>query len=98
MTLASDPTAHAAYKALFTEARWAETIGDIAGFTAAYEATLLRLQADLESGSDLDPGIDLKSVPDPEPGPNPEPVPAPTPGPDPEPARDLQLRSHALAA
>jgi predicted O-linked N-acetylglucosamine transferase (SPINDLY family) len=122
VTLASDPAAHAAYKALFTEARWAETIGDIAGFTAAYEPTLLRLQADLESGSDLDSGIDPQPVPNPVSGPNPEPVPAPTPdpdpqpvpdpvsgsnpepvpaptpGPDPEPARDLQLRSHALAA
>ena len=28
--------------------RWAETIGDIAGFTAAFEAALLRLQATLE--------------------------------------------------
>jgi predicted O-linked N-acetylglucosamine transferase (SPINDLY family) len=52
VTLASDPQAHAAYKALFTEARWAETIGDIAGFTAEFEATLLRIQADLKSGSD----------------------------------------------
>jgi predicted O-linked N-acetylglucosamine transferase (SPINDLY family) len=51
VALASDPTAHAAYKALFTEARWAETIGDIAGFTAAFEATLLRLQSDLMSGA-----------------------------------------------
>ena len=36
--------AHAAYKALFTEARWAATIGaDIAGFTAAFEASLIRI-------------------------------------------------------
>jgi predicted O-linked N-acetylglucosamine transferase (SPINDLY family) len=50
VTLAGNPTAYAAYKALFTEARWAETIGDIAGFTAAFEVTLLRLQAELASG------------------------------------------------
>ena len=50
--LASDPQAHAAYKALFTEARWAETIGDIAGFTAAFETTLRRIQADLVSDAD----------------------------------------------
>jgi predicted O-linked N-acetylglucosamine transferase (SPINDLY family) len=47
VTLASDWPGYAAYKALFTEARWAETIGDIAGFTAAYEATLLRVQNEL---------------------------------------------------
>ena len=50
VTLANDRSAYAAYKALFTEARWAETIGDIAGFTAAYEATLLRVQNDLVAG------------------------------------------------
>ena len=47
--LASNPQAHAAYKALFTEARWAETIGDIAGFTIAFETTLRRIQDDLVS-------------------------------------------------
>jgi predicted O-linked N-acetylglucosamine transferase (SPINDLY family) len=50
VTLAGDRPAYAAYKALFTEARWAETIGDIAGFTAAYEATLLRVQNELVAG------------------------------------------------
>jgi predicted O-linked N-acetylglucosamine transferase (SPINDLY family) len=49
VTLAGDPVAHAAFKAPFTEARWAATIGDIAGFTAAFEDTLLRIQADLVS-------------------------------------------------
>lgn len=52
VTLATDPQAHAGYKSLFTVARWTETIGDIAGFTAAFEVTLLRLQADLASGLD----------------------------------------------
>jgi predicted O-linked N-acetylglucosamine transferase (SPINDLY family) len=52
VALATDPTAYAAYKAQFTETRWAETIGDIAGFTAAFESTLLCLQADLESRSE----------------------------------------------
>ena len=52
VTLATEPQAYAAYKALFTEARWAATIGDIAGFTAEFEATLLRVQADLVSGND----------------------------------------------
>jgi predicted O-linked N-acetylglucosamine transferase (SPINDLY family) len=41
--LGSDPAQYAAYKALFTEAAWRESIGDIAGFTAAFEATLLGL-------------------------------------------------------
>jgi len=52
VTLANEPQAYAAYKALFTEARWAATIGDIAGFTAEFEATLLRIQADLVSHDD----------------------------------------------
>ena len=47
---AGDRLAYAAYRAKFTEARWAETIGDIAGFTDAYEATLIRIQTDLVSG------------------------------------------------
>jgi predicted O-linked N-acetylglucosamine transferase (SPINDLY family) len=50
VALAGDAQAHAAYKALFTEARWAATIGDIAGFTAAFEASLIRIQAGLASG------------------------------------------------
>jgi predicted O-linked N-acetylglucosamine transferase (SPINDLY family) len=44
---ASDFGAAATYKALFTEARWAGSIGDIAGFTTQYEATLQRVQAEL---------------------------------------------------
>jgi predicted O-linked N-acetylglucosamine transferase (SPINDLY family) len=43
ITLARDPEAHAAYKAHFTEASWAETIGDIATLTRALEATLTRI-------------------------------------------------------
>jgi predicted O-linked N-acetylglucosamine transferase (SPINDLY family) len=50
--LASEPQAHAAYKALFTEARWAKTIGDIVGFAVAFETTLRRMQADLASDDD----------------------------------------------
>jgi predicted O-linked N-acetylglucosamine transferase (SPINDLY family) len=50
VALAGDAQAHAAYRALFTEARWAATIGDIAGFTAAFEASLIRIQAGLASG------------------------------------------------
>jgi predicted O-linked N-acetylglucosamine transferase (SPINDLY family) len=42
-TLGTDPAQYAAYKALFTEAAWHETIGNIAGFTAEFEATLLSL-------------------------------------------------------
>jgi predicted O-linked N-acetylglucosamine transferase (SPINDLY family) len=52
VTLAGEPQAHADYKALFTEARWATTIGDIAGFTAEFEATLQRIQAELVSRAD----------------------------------------------
>ena len=39
----TDPAAYAAYRARFTTAAWEDTVGDIAGFTAAYEATLLRI-------------------------------------------------------
>ena len=45
--LATDTPAHARFRALFTQQRWAETIGDIAGFTDSYEATLIRIQAAL---------------------------------------------------
>ena len=45
--LATDRPAHAAFRSLFTESRWAETIGDSAGFTAQFEATLARIHAEL---------------------------------------------------
>ncbi len=45
VALATDPGEHAAYRSVVTEARWADTIGDIAGFTAQFEACLIRLQA-----------------------------------------------------
>jgi predicted O-linked N-acetylglucosamine transferase (SPINDLY family) len=45
--LAADRDAHAAYRSLFTEARWADSIGDIATFTASFESTLARLYAAL---------------------------------------------------
>jgi predicted O-linked N-acetylglucosamine transferase (SPINDLY family) len=38
--LATDPTAYAAYKAHFTAAAWAGSIGDMARFTAEFEQTL----------------------------------------------------------
>ncbi len=44
--LARDPLQHAAYRSTVTEARWADTIGDIAGFTAQFEASLIRLRAE----------------------------------------------------
>jgi predicted O-linked N-acetylglucosamine transferase (SPINDLY family) len=47
--LANDPAAYAAYRARFTREAWEATIGDIAGFTAAYEATLLGLVARAEA-------------------------------------------------
>ena len=50
--LATDPAAYTTYKALFTEARWAASIGDIEVFTAQYEATLQRIHADLVSHAD----------------------------------------------
>jgi predicted O-linked N-acetylglucosamine transferase (SPINDLY family) len=40
VSLARDPSRYAAYRALFTEQAWAATIGDIAGFTSRFEATL----------------------------------------------------------
>ena len=61
VTLAGDPLAHAGFRALFTEARWATTIGDIAGFTAEFEATLLRIQADLAS-ADPASGADARAA------------------------------------
>jgi predicted O-linked N-acetylglucosamine transferase (SPINDLY family) len=42
--LARDPAAYAGYRAHFSEERWVATIGDMARFTAAYEATLLRIR------------------------------------------------------
>lgn len=45
--LATDPASHADYKSLFTESRWAASIGDIASFTAQYEASLVRIHQDL---------------------------------------------------
>jgi predicted O-linked N-acetylglucosamine transferase (SPINDLY family) len=43
ITLARDRAAHAAYKAHFTEAAWATTIGDIGKLTRELEATLRRI-------------------------------------------------------
>ena len=43
VALGTDPALHAATRAHFTPAAWLATIGDTAGFTAAYEATLLRV-------------------------------------------------------
>jgi predicted O-linked N-acetylglucosamine transferase (SPINDLY family) len=43
VTLGTDPDLYAAYRAHFTLDAWEATIGDSAGFTAEYEATLLRL-------------------------------------------------------
>jgi predicted O-linked N-acetylglucosamine transferase (SPINDLY family) len=49
--LARDPVAYRAYKALFTTAAWQTTIGNIAGFTAEYEATIGRIVAAAKDGS-----------------------------------------------
>jgi predicted O-linked N-acetylglucosamine transferase (SPINDLY family) len=43
VALGTDPAFYAAYRARFTLDTWESTIGDSAGFTAAYEATLLGL-------------------------------------------------------
>ena len=43
IALATDATQYAAYRAHFTRTAWEATIGDSAGFTTEYEATLLRL-------------------------------------------------------
>ncbi|MGI4941905.1 MAG: hypothetical protein ACRYHQ_15320, partial [Janthinobacterium lividum] len=45
-TLATDRQAWKAYKALFTENRWAESVGNIGEFTSQYEATLTRIHID----------------------------------------------------
>jgi len=52
VALATDRQAHAAYRSLFTAGRWAETIGNIADFTAEFEATLMRIYAQLGAGGD----------------------------------------------
>ena len=41
--LANDPAAHAAYRHRFTAQAWSSTLGDIAGFAAAFEARLAAL-------------------------------------------------------
>ncbi len=41
--LANDPVRYAQYKTLFTPLAWARTIGNIADFTAAFEATWCRI-------------------------------------------------------
>jgi predicted O-linked N-acetylglucosamine transferase (SPINDLY family) len=46
--LANDPTEYARYKALFTDQAWTRTIGDIAAFTADYEATWCRIVRDAQ--------------------------------------------------
>jgi predicted O-linked N-acetylglucosamine transferase (SPINDLY family) len=43
ISLATDPAAHAAAKARFTESAWQASIGDIGAFTRGYESTLQRL-------------------------------------------------------
>jgi predicted O-linked N-acetylglucosamine transferase (SPINDLY family) len=45
VALATDPERFAEYRSLFTEANWASTIGDIAGFTHDYETTLIQIQS-----------------------------------------------------
>lgn len=47
VTLATEPPAYAAYRALLTEARWAATIGDIARFTTHIESVPERTEAGL---------------------------------------------------
>ncbi len=46
VALATDPREHAAYRSMVSEARWSDTIGDTAGFTAQLEASLIRVQAE----------------------------------------------------
>ena len=43
VALGLNPALHAATRARFTPTAWLKTIGDTAGFTAAYETTLLGL-------------------------------------------------------
>jgi predicted O-linked N-acetylglucosamine transferase (SPINDLY family) len=43
IALVNDSSRYAAFRAKFTEAAWASTIGDIAGFTRRYEAALRRV-------------------------------------------------------
>jgi predicted O-linked N-acetylglucosamine transferase (SPINDLY family) len=44
VSLANDPARYQRYKAVFTENAWGETMGDVARFTAEYEATLMRVR------------------------------------------------------
>ena len=52
VALATDADAYAAYRVRSPPARWAATIGDIAAFTAEFETTLERIQAELGDGGD----------------------------------------------
>jgi predicted O-linked N-acetylglucosamine transferase (SPINDLY family) len=48
---AHDPVAYRSYKTLFTTAAWQSTLGDIARFTAEYEATILRIVASAKAAA-----------------------------------------------
>jgi hypothetical protein len=50
--LANDPAEYAQYKALFTDQAWTRTIGNIAGFTAEYEATWSRIVREARQQTD----------------------------------------------
>jgi predicted O-linked N-acetylglucosamine transferase (SPINDLY family) len=52
---ARDPAAYQSYKALFTRAAWQTTIGDIARFTAEYEATIARIVASAKGAAPAPP-------------------------------------------
>jgi predicted O-linked N-acetylglucosamine transferase (SPINDLY family) len=53
ISLANDKVAYAAYKSLFTEERWAKTVGDIGLLTQSFEATLTRIVKQASGGRAL---------------------------------------------
>jgi predicted O-linked N-acetylglucosamine transferase (SPINDLY family) len=52
VALANDRQAHAAYRSAFSEAHWAESIGNIADFTRQLETALIRIQTHLQAGAE----------------------------------------------
>ena len=46
---AKQPSLHAGYRRQFTQEKWRSTLGDVSGFTSAYEAGLISFKASLDS-------------------------------------------------
>ena len=58
--MASRPELYARFKSLFGQDAWQSTIGDIAGFTAKFEATLLKLEVGRIQSTNVKPDLATK--------------------------------------